>query len=617
MKYKNCFREIENSEFSFICRILQYFKNSRQDIVIDPTPEKKWLRSKAQKMSLVISQDPELIITDDPLLLIGNYGSDQIGWCQSLENLPAITVNGIEAFFDKSTKAVMRKGTKIKKHFRRGEQFVKENYIDSDYVYTKYNEKYFFVKGICVASMKSKERWVSLAVNRSNGDISYAFCECPSGNGGQCSHCYALMKITAQWSLDGLTEIPSLACTSKPCQWSVKKSSGRTEKPTSINLTLQSSRAKSEVPGKRPRATGTSCSMYESRTKTMQAFDSEDVKKFVSELKAENPLIPGVSVMQTDCMYGSVSTRFGLMPVGSPVAIHYAHLPHGFNVYCSPVLANCSLETNPPIFEYPLLPLNLVENHIQTMVQKISDAKQILFLESLKVTKEKANEIESSTTEQRRSEIWFKERKFRFTASKCHDLRKLKTSRAFPNLAAKFINGNKQDTLRHSFVQRKLEHGVFYEPFAISVYESYMKLNERPVTIFSNGLWISPDNYVYAATPDGKVADPQETNVFGILEVKCPEEYKDFDPKDAAVVVKDFCLTVNNQGIKINQEHSYFDQIQFQMGLTGAPWCDFIVYTLKGMVIDRVYFDRDHFVTLVSRVNEFYFNHFLPLASGN
>lgn len=156
---------------------------------------------------------------------------------------------------------------------------------------------------------------------------------------------------------------------------------------------------------------------------------------------------------------------------------------------------------------------------------------------------------------------------------------------------------------------------MYYEPFAISAYESYMKLRNRPVTVFNCGLWISPENFVYAATPDGKVSDESEIhNEFGILEVKCPKEYKDDDPKDTAEIVKSFCLTSGDCGVKINKDCGYFDQVQFQMGLTGAPWCDFIVYTIKGMVIDRVYFDKDHFLRLIARVNDFYFNHFLMTA---
>ena len=97
--------------------------------------------------------------------------------------------------------------------------------------------------------------------------------------------------------------------------------------------------------------------------------------------------------------------------------------------------------------------------------------------------------------------------------------------------------------------------------------------------------------------------------------MKCPEEYKEFDPADAAVAVKGFCVVREGESFKLRKDCGYYNQIQFQMGLTGAPWCDFIEYTFKGMVIDRVQFDKDYFKELIKRVSEFYFKHFLPLAS--
>ena len=99
----------------------------------------------------------------------------------------------------------------------------------------------------------------------------------------------------------------------------------------------------------------------------------------------------------------------------------------------------------------------------------------------------------------------------------------------------------------NAFVKKKLDHGIYYEPFAISCYENYMKTKKRPLTVLNCGLRISSENSILAATPDGRVIDPEEkANPFGILEVKCLEEYKDYDPADAATIVTDFCLTLDD-----------------------------------------------------------------------
>ena len=39
---------------------------------------------------------------------------------------------------------------------------------------------------------------------------------------------------------------------------------------------------------------------------------------------------------------------------------------------------------------------------------------------------------------------------------------------------------------------------------------------------------------------------------------------------------------------KLKRNHHYYAQVQGQMGVTGAKWLDFIVYTSKGMSIERI-----------------------------
>lgn len=76
---------------------------------------------------------------------------------------------------------------------------------------------------------------------------------------------------------------------------------------------------------------------------------------------------------------------------------------------------------------------------------------------------------------------------------------------------------------------------------------------------------------------------------YGLCEAKCPEECKDYDLHNAASVAKDFCLYVSDDGtFHINKTRHYFDQVQMQLVLTGCKWCDFIVYTFKGLVIDSL-----------------------------
>ena len=72
----------------------------------------------------------------------------------------------------------------------------------------------------------------------------------------------------------------------------------------------------------------------------------------------------------------------------------------------------------------------------------------------------------------------------------------------------------------------------------------------------------------------------------GIIEVKCPEQFKEVDPKHVSLVSERFCLQVSEDGeLKINKDHPYYDQIQHQLAMTGCHFCDFVVHTFKGTTI--------------------------------
>ena len=63
----------------------------------------------------------------------------------------------------------------------------------------------------------------------------------------------------------------------------------------------------------------------------------------------------------------------------------------------------------------------------------------------------------------------------------------------------------------------------------------------------------------------------------------------------------------------LRKEHplGYYSQIQFQLGLSQLPWCDFVVYTFKGVIIIRVPYDNTYISKLLNKGNNFYFKHYL------
>ena len=89
---------------------------------------------------------------------------------------------------------------------------------------------------------------------------------------------------------------------------------------------------------------------------------------------------------------------------------------------------------------------------------------------------------------------------------------------------------------KNNTLERKMVHGEFYEPIAISYCENMWN---PMVMILKWSLVIDEQNYVLGALPDDKVS---LNHSYGILEVKCNEEYKNVDQKDVCFISKNPCI---------------------------------------------------------------------------
>lgn len=67
------------------------------------------------------------------------------------------------------------------------------------------------------------------------------------------------------------------------------------------------------------------------------------------------------------------------------------------------------------------------------------------------------------------------------------------------------------------------------------------------------------------------------------------------------------------QQVVLKRTHVYFAQVQGQMAIGNRPWCDFVIYTTKGVSIHRVRFDEDYWkVNLLPKLTSFYDNCVAP-----
>lgn len=111
-------------------RVWNYFENKNNQKIVDPTPDKLWIRKKAMELGKILKplwkegslpEAPSAIQNDmkNPL--------DLTGWSKSLQGVPVFTVTQMTEYHTKVNNTFVEKSKTIKKHFARGEQFVEEN----------------------------------------------------------------------------------------------------------------------------------------------------------------------------------------------------------------------------------------------------------------------------------------------------------------------------------------------------------------------------------------------------------------------------------------------------------------------------------------------------------
>ncbi|KAG5860974.1 hypothetical protein JTB14_037329 [Gonioctena quinquepunctata] len=149
------------------------------------------------------------------------------------------------------------------------------------------------------------------------------------------------------------------------------------------------------------------------------------------------------------------------------------------------------------------------------------------------------------------------------------------------------------------FKSAATEYGKATEKYALKSYEI-----KKGVQCSPSGLHIHRDHQYIAASPDGLVGDN------GFIDIKCPYKMKDVHPDEACE--KGLLPYCNKQTGELNPSHDYSYQIQGLLEITNRDWCDFIIYTRKGMKIQRIYRDPLTWKTIFIKIKKFFDFHLLP-----
>lgn len=199
------------------------------------------------------------------------------------------------------------------------------------------------------------------------------------------------------------------------------------------------------------------------------------------------------------------------------------------------------------------------------------------------------------------SEIWKNARKHRLTASSFAQV--AKRVKEWNYAAVKNVCNETKPDISHV---RAVQYGVKNEQLAATKYIKYVRSIGHSVYVEHCGIVVAPSVCWLGVSPDRKIYDESAKDKYGLMEIKCPYSYREKTPTEA-LNDKTFYVELLNGVPKLKRIHPYYLQIQGQMGVTGASWCDFVVYFQKGLIVERVQFDELLWQEVLEKLTNFYF----------
>jgi putative phage-type endonuclease len=203
--------------------------------------------------------------------------------------------------------------------------------------------------------------------------------------------------------------------------------------------------------------------------------------------------------------------------------------------------------------------------------------------------------LEEQTRGQAQSKLWFKERKFRITASHFGEICKATDRRNLTSLCQNIFEPVQLSS-------PAILHGKTYEAVALKKFEEMLGTKLLP-----SGLIVDWQRPFLGASPDGMLAQCN-----AIVEVKCP-----YTAKDSTISSTTVSFLENVSGkLQLKRNHSYYFQIQGQLSLAKKSKCYFVVYTHKDLFIEIIPHDDAFCKAMLLSLEAFYTKNYRPYVAS-
>ena len=158
-----------------------------------------------------------------------------------------------------------------------------------------------------------------------------------------------------------------------------------------------------------------------------------------------------------------------------------------------------------------------------------------------------------------------------------------------------------------------IKWGIDKEPKANQEYLSYAKAHgKKGLTMRKCGFIVHPTMGWLGASLDARVTDPHSDFPDGIAEFKCPFSKKEMTPHEACDDTNFYCYY--DRRLHLKKSHHYYHQVQLQLfvGIDQYDWCDFCVYTPKGLEVERIWLDIEWSEKCITELDSYYEAYVLP-----